>query len=455
VLVTAATACGGPDADKSGGRSDSAFLVLTLAEHDADYGGHEFASLVETKSHGEIRIRVEDWWRKNRVDFEGRTVADVRAGNIQLGVVGARVWDTLGVRSFRALLAPFLVDSLDLEAQVLEGPIGARMLSGVASAGVVGIATLPGPLARPFGYARPLVARADYTGARLGLRPGRVEEATFRSLGANTRTYLSLSGASREGAVLNLWAIPPAYRGKTLVSNLVFWPRAMTIVMNRRAFEALTPSQRRVLLHAAREAVERRPSEVDQLERDALTTICQGSFASLVELTDGEVAALHAAVQPVYAELSRDPATRKLISAITALRQAGVASTDRIACPKAPRTTAPELEGAWGSSATGADIVANGGSPAEAATYAGPSTLELAHGRWTFSGEHAVVTGTYAVAGEVLRLTMRTCTANPCSPGQVTEYAWSVYRDTLSLGRRPGRAAWPALVAGPLRRTQP
>ena len=112
-----------------------------------------------------------------------------------------------------------------------------------------------------------------------------------------------------------------------------------------------------------------------------------------------------------------------------------------------------EVEGVWQSSVTRADILAHGGSPAEAAAYFGSYTLELADGGWTARGERAVVTGTYAVAGEVLRLTMRTCTANPCEPGMVTEYTWSVYRDTLSLRRRAVWPTWPALVAKPWRRS--
>ena len=52
----------------------------------------------------------------------------------------------MGVTSFQALLAPFLVDSLELERRVLESPLATRMLEGVEQAGVVGIALLAGPL---------------------------------------------------------------------------------------------------------------------------------------------------------------------------------------------------------------------------------------------------------------------------------------------------------------------
>jgi hypothetical protein len=46
-------------------------------------------------------------------------------------------------------------------------------------------------------------------------------------------------------------------------------------------------------------------------------------------------------------------------------------------------------------------------------------------------------------------MTMVTCTVNPCSPGAVTEYTWSVYRNNLTLARDPAGTFWPRLVAAP------
>ena len=62
--------------------------------------------------------------------------------------VGARVWDTMGVTSLRALVAPFLVDSLALERRVLESPLAAKMLAGLDRAGVVGLALHARPAAQ-------------------------------------------------------------------------------------------------------------------------------------------------------------------------------------------------------------------------------------------------------------------------------------------------------------------
>jgi TRAP-type C4-dicarboxylate transport system substrate-binding protein len=445
-LAAALVSCGGR-ADKAGGTRGAKPLVLTLEQSDPLYSGSRFAAAVAQRSGGSIRIDVSPELHQDRVDYERGIVEDVRAGRLDLGVVGARVWDTLGVKSLQALIAPFLVDSLELEGRVLESPLAERMLAGVDEAGVVGIALLPGPPRRPFGFRRALVGLDTYKGARLGVRPGRVEAATLRSLGATTRPYLSLDGASREGAILNFAGITggPGYRGKTIATNVVFWTRPETVVMNRRAFAALTPTQQDMLRDAGRQAVRPRLAEVERFEQDALQSLCERKLASLVRVPPADVAALHDAVRPVYAELERDARSMELIAAIRKLRTRE--ATSEVRCPAAAKRAASEIEGVWKSSVSGRALRANGATSAEAATYEGSATLELKAGRWVFRGEHTTVTGSYTLRGDVIRLAMARCTVNPCSPGAQTEYSWNVYRDTLSFGRRPGESPWAAVVA--------
>jgi TRAP-type C4-dicarboxylate transport system substrate-binding protein len=453
LLGLAVAACGG-GADKAGGHRSGKPLVLTLEQSDPDFSGAQFAAAVERASGGSIRIDVSPEWHRDRVDFEAGVVENVRARRSDLGVVGARVWDTLGVTSFQALVAPFLVDSLALEQEVLESPVAGRMLAGVERDGVVGVALLPGPPRRPFGYRRALVGRADYRGMRMGVYPGRVEQATLRSLGANTRFYLNLGGASREGAILNFSAIAGGvgYRGKTVAGNVVFWTRPETVVMNRKAFEALSPAQRAILRDAGRQAVAPRLAEVERLEKDALASICEQRLATLVTVPPADVAALHAAVRPVYAALARNPETKDLLARIGQLRARRAPDAEVVRCPSPAQSRASQVEGRWQSRVSADALLASGASEAEATTYAGSGTLELKNGRWVFRGDQTTVTGTYSVEGDVIRLTMRTCTVNPCSPGAITEYVWSVYRDTLSLTRRQGLSYWPRLVASSSRR---
>jgi TRAP-type C4-dicarboxylate transport system substrate-binding protein len=79
------------------------------------------------------------------------TVRDVQAGKVDMVGVGARVFDRIGYRGFQALLAPFLIDSYELEAEVFNKGIPDQMLAGMDEEGLVGLGILPGPMRRVVG----------------------------------------------------------------------------------------------------------------------------------------------------------------------------------------------------------------------------------------------------------------------------------------------------------------
>ena len=457
-LVAAAAACGGSRGDKAGGDGarDGKLLVLRLEQHDSNYGGPEFAAAVLDRSGGAIRIHVTDRLATDGPEYERDLVRDVRRGATQIGVVPARVWDTMGITSFQALLAPFLVESLELERQILESPLAARMLEGVEGGRTVGLSIVPGPLRRPFGFRLALIGPTDYIGTRMGVRPGRVETATFHSLGATTREYLSLSGVNREGAALDPWSIAGGngYVGRTLAANVVFWPRAEIVVMNRKAFERLTPEQREVLRAAGRDAIVARLAQIRRVETEALALVCGRRLASLVTVPPDHIAALHDAVRPVYRELERDPQTRRLIAEIRKLRDDDRA--DVLRCPEAGERVGAEVEGRWRASAERKDWLAAGASPRELSKGRGSMSLEVTDGRWAArqSETGRTWTGTYAVRRDVIRFTVRRCSHNPCTPGARAEHRWSVYRDTLALSPLAGRVSWWQMIAAPFKRTR-
>ena len=79
------------------------------------------------------------------------------------------------------------------------------------------------------------------------------------------------------------------------------------------------------------------------------------------------------------------------------------------------------------------------------------TTIAFDLGRWVGRADDFwKVTGTYGLSGDVIRLTISDCEpVGSCEPGSFTEYTWSLYRDTLSLERIPGRWVWPSVVAKP------
>jgi hypothetical protein len=296
---------------------------------------------------------------------------------------------------------------------------------------------------------------ADYRAATIGVRPGQIEEATFRALGASTRVYGSLHPSFFAGAALDPLAIVDSeYQGETLAANVVLWPRAETVVMNRRAFGALTPAQRVILRAAGRAAIGPHLARVERSDEDAVRAICTRNLVSLVTASPADVAALREAVRPLYAELERDPETRELIAEIRELDDG--AGSEPLRCSAPGAGVASELEGRWRATAGREALLAAGASPREVRRGRNTLTIEFENGRWVARGLETgrVWTGTYTVAGDVIRLTIETCSHNPCRPGAAAEHRWSVYRDTLSLARLPGRSVWGQLTAEPFKRVR-
>jgi TRAP-type C4-dicarboxylate transport system substrate-binding protein len=338
-LAAATAGCTGSHLDKAGGsRGVKPPLVLKLATHDDDYAYGSFAAAVAKLSGGSMRIKIATNWRATgdptEIDYERGIVTDVRSGKVPLGIVGVRVWDTLGVPAFRALVAPFLIESLDLEARAIEGEHGRRALPSVSRRGVVGIALLPGLMRRPFGITRALVKPSDYDGAKIGIRPGRAAAATIAALGGVGRSFLAGDVSGLDGAELDLLVISTDVLdspSRPLTGNVVLWPKAQTIVMNRAAFRRLTAEQRAILRRAGRAALE------PELKRDArderyLRSLLCNSETPVVMASAADRAALRRAVASVYRSLERDPDTKSWIAQIRRMRKTAATGTDVVRC---------------------------------------------------------------------------------------------------------------------------
>ena len=131
-------------ADKAGGAGGDKPRVLRMANSSfRPYELQAFADEVHRRSAGRLRIEFENEWRVGELGFEAGILADVKAGKADLGWIGARAFPALGVHSFDALLAPFLIDSYALEQRAVE-ELGGEMLGGVDRLGVHAVGLLPG-----------------------------------------------------------------------------------------------------------------------------------------------------------------------------------------------------------------------------------------------------------------------------------------------------------------------
>jgi TRAP-type C4-dicarboxylate transport system substrate-binding protein len=351
-LFAVGCSAGGGSSDKAGGSGGSVALRLANTNGDIGYtpAVEHFVKRVEELSGGDVRIEVENDWGGLDSDAEQRVVRGVSSGAVDLGWVGTRVFDTLGVESFQALTAPMLIDSYALEDAVIESGITEQMMGGVDELGVVGLGVLPDGLRKPIGVTAPIVAAADWRGIRFGTLPSKGQVDAIRALGGRPAQVgreereTRLGNGRLDGFETSIWIHQrnPAlvHLAPYVAANVSLWPQMNVLIANPDRLEKLSAAQRGWLDEAARDAAAQSDALADK-DAGALVNSCAAG-ARFAEASAEDLAALQARFGSVYAALRRHPETRAYIERIHALKKSTVAEP-RVSIPSDCTGRAPRV----------------------------------------------------------------------------------------------------------------
>jgi TRAP-type transport system periplasmic protein len=463
-LACSVAACAAPGGTKAGGAGEPVVLHIATVNSDLGYTP-QISYLVDRVSQlsgGNVRIDHVARVGNFTPGAEQQVVRGVAAGTFDLGFVGTRIFDTLGVKSFQALTAPMLIDSYPLERAVIGSGIPRQMMAGLSGLRVTGLAVLADGLRKPIAVAHPLLRPRDWSGITFATFKSGAQDKAVQALGARVSNLFGnpLNAALRSGKVAAFeksLLIDKINQMQTMApyvtANLNLWPQTLAVIANPARLATLTPQQRGWLQRAADEAAARSTGMVNTDQR-LMKSLC-GSGARFASASPASLAELRKAFAPVYASLDQDPQTKAFIGQIQQLKQ-GTPPGPALAIPPgctgpAPTSTpapnpsststahagraAAALAGTWTVTYTQAEFFAAGAAPDEDNPGNwGHFTLRFAPGRWWEGGGY----GTYVVSGDKITF-YRHDHAYPGADAEVWgPYTWSVYRDTLTF-----KKAWP------------
>jgi len=383
-----------------------------------------FVRRVRERSDGELRIRVADDWGGGAPGFEQLVVHDVAAGTADLGWVGTRIFDTLGVRRFQALTAPMLIDSYALERAVIASDMPAQMMRGLDRIGLTGLGVLGDGLRKPIALRRPLLRPADWRGIRFAAFRSRGQAAAIHALGARTT---DIWGAALQDAVAAhkvdgfekhyfLWDLVIDPRAVPYVAaNVNLWPETVALIANPARLSKLTDAQQGWLRDAAADAAVRSTGYFAD-EAPHIARLCREG-ARFTNASQGELASMRRGFAAVYASLERDRETKRFIARIERLKRktpaegapsipARCAGAAHIATtPTAGRSNPVVLNGVYRVTLSDTELEAAGPVAAfSRPSYGGVITLTLRDGAFQFEPRTPPkCNGTYAVSGREVR----------------------------------------------------
>ncbi len=466
VLVALALAgCGSLAGSKAGGPGTP--VVLRMATRHGISGfmpqiDPYLVNRVEKLSAGNVQIDMVYHVGENVPDGEQQIVRGVAAGRYDLGVVGTRVFDTLGVDSFQALTAPMLIDSYPLEQAVIDSGIPAQMMPALDKVGVKGLGVLADGLRKPIAVRKPLLGPADWRGITFAAFRSRESSQAIRALGAtpSDAVAIPLDQGLASGTVQGFETNLRVYRmrdnfwklARYVTANVNLWPQTLAVIANPGRLARLTSQQRAWLTEAVRDTAARSTGLING-DAGLPPGLCADG-SRFANASNAGIAALRSAFAPVYAQVEQDRQTRQFIAEISRIKQhapPGRALVIPGGCtgpaPRLPAGNRPPgagtkttqvtpLDGVWQVTYTRDELVAAHPDPTEVTqdNY-GSFTLTFHRGdvsetkAGTRPGAQSI--GTYAVRGDTITF---------YQAGEVWKYKWSVYRQTLVFKKLEGQA---------------
>jgi TRAP-type C4-dicarboxylate transport system substrate-binding protein len=287
-----------------------------------------FMDEVETESDGSITFTpIENWTEPDGVEKVGDEFAltqAVAAGEVDIAFTSTRSFPALGIDGFRAIEAPFLIQSYAGAYDIVKGQIGKDAIAAFDGTGLTPLSVYTGSLKYPLAAGHPLLEPSDWAGKRIASYASEDDGVVARTITAlggepivgGVHLIDDLNDGSYDGGFDSLYDVAAGgagAHGPFPTSNVTFWPSILFYVMNTERFDSLSDAQREIIRTAAEHATEANSSPDPDL--NVASSVCNAG-ARFGTATPEQLAALRRAVEPVYDWLESDPAEAPLLEAL-------------------------------------------------------------------------------------------------------------------------------------------
>jgi hypothetical protein len=240
------------------------------------------------------------------------------------------------------LLAPFLIDSYELEAEVFNKGIPDQMLAGMDEEGLVGLGILPGPMRRVVGVKDAFTTVKAFEGQQIAMYDSALAEQTLAALGATARAMPVGGDLDGYDAVeLNLASVKGfgyASVVDSIAANVNLWPRPQVLLISQARFDQLSPEEQQILRAATNSMRAGSLEDLGAEDQKALSVLCKTDVSFPVAKA-ADLRALEAAVGSVHQGLRADPDTARWVNEIAGLKSAVAAPPEVASCDKAKQSS--------------------------------------------------------------------------------------------------------------------
>src|SRR4051812_19376339 len=275
------------------------------------------SKMITERSGGRDQIRV---FHSRQLGEERETIEQTRAGAIDLNRTNGALIGNF-VPAMNVLAMPFLFRSIDHLQKVLDGPIGTEILNSFEPYGFVGLTFYDSGARSIYNNVRAIRTVADIKGLRLRVQQSELMSDMVKALGAEPvelpygQVITGLATKLIDGAENNWPSFVTTdhykFAGYYTLTEHTMSPEVL--VMSRKAWESLSPDERKLFREAAQRSNLFMREKWKDLEQQSRR---QAEAAGVTIVTEFDRKAFEAAMAGIYAKAQRNPATAALIARI-------------------------------------------------------------------------------------------------------------------------------------------
>ena len=289
--------------------------------HPQGMGAKRFAELVAAKTGGRLQITT---YGSGKLGSDPAMQSATQGGTIEM-MVGPTSNLVGLVKDFAAFDLPYVVDSYKEADAVLDGPLGANLMSKLDAVGLVGLAYWENGFRNVTNSKRPITKLEDFAGLKIRVIQNPVFIDAFKAFGTNPvpMAFTELYGALESRAVdaqenpVGLIDSQKFYEVQKYLSMTGHVYSPFIVIASKKWFETLSPADKAAVKAAAVEAgTYQRQQQREQAVK--LVDTLKSKGLQVNELAPAELARLRAAVAPIVAKFSEtlSPEVAKLLQVV-------------------------------------------------------------------------------------------------------------------------------------------
>ena len=264
-------------------------------------GARYFKSEVEKLTNGQVQVQL---YPNRQIGDEKQLMEGMRFGTVDAGFVTNAVLAQIEP-AFEVNDLPFLYSSAAQAQKVLDGPVGKDLAARLAKKGIVTLGYMEGGFRQMVNNKKPVSGPDDVKGVKYRVMQNPTYIDMFNSMGGAAvpmawgETYTAVQQGTVDGLEIPVAVIDAAkYFEVTKFLSLTNHTYSMIgLLMSKRAFDKLTPEQRKAVVEAGRIATEMQRKTVAANEQGLIDGLkAKGMTVNSI----GDVSQFRKSVAPMY-----------------------------------------------------------------------------------------------------------------------------------------------------------